>query len=101
MMMMTTTTTKTTTTTIINYNNNNNNDDDDDDDYGDYGDDDDDDNNNRTESTIPYFKNLHTRPRTISNTYAQVARAQSCSNHVQHIHRISRATCGVSRGKRL
>ena len=31
--------------------------------------------------------------RTVSNTYAQVARAQSCANHVQHIERLSRATC--------
>ena len=29
---------------------------------------------------------------TISNTYAQVARAQSCENHVQHIERSSRAS---------
>ena len=37
--------------------------------------------------------NLLTAPRTVSNTYAQVARAQSCANHVQHIERLSRATC--------
>ena len=30
--------------------------------------------------------------RTVSNTYAQVARAQSCANHVQHIERLSRAS---------
>ena len=29
---------------------------------------------------------------TISNTYAQVARTQSCTNHVQHIERLSRAS---------
>ena len=29
----------------------------------------------------------------VSNTYAQVARAQQCANHVQHIERLSRATC--------
>ena len=37
-----------------------------------------------------------TAPGTVSNTYAQVARAQSCANHVQHIGR-SRATCRVVR----
>ena len=36
--------------------------------------------------------NLLTAPRTVSNTYAQVARAQSCANHVQHIERLSCAT---------
>ena len=40
--------------------------------------------------------NLLTAPRTASNTYAQVARTQSCANHVQHIERFSRATCRVS-----
>ena len=39
-----------------------------------------------------YFYNLLTAPRTVSNTYAQVARAQSCANHVQHIERLSRAS---------
>ena len=38
------------------------------------------------------FYNLLTAPRTVSNTYAQVARAQSCANHVQHIERLSRAS---------
>ena len=38
------------------------------------------------------FYNLLTAPRTVSNTYAQVARAQSCANHVQHIQRLSRAS---------
>ena len=32
-----------------------------------------------------FFYDLLTAPRTVSNTYAQVARAQSCANHVQHI----------------
>ena len=32
-------------------------------------------------------------PRTVSNTYAQVAQAQLCANHVQHIERLSSATC--------
>ena len=39
------------------------------------------------------FYNLLTAPRTVSNTYARVARAQSCANHVQHIRRLSRVTC--------
>ena len=43
-----------------------------------------------------YF--LLTAPRTVSNTYAQVAWAPSCANHVQHIQRLSRATCHVTRG---
>ena len=44
------------------------------------------------------FCYLLTSPRTVSNTYAQVARAQSCANHVQHIEHVSRATCRVPRG---
>ena len=40
-----------------------------------------------------FFYNLLTAPRTVSNTNAQVARAQSCANHVQHIELLSRATC--------
>ena len=31
------------------------------------------------------FYKLLTGPRTVSNTYAQVARAQSCANHEQHV----------------
>ena len=42
------------------------------------------------------FNNLLTEPRTVSNTYAQVALAQTCANHVQHIERLSRATCRVT-----
>ena len=38
------------------------------------------------------FYNLLTAPRTVSNTYDQVARAQPCANHVQHIERLSRAS---------
>ena len=45
---------------------------------------------------IQDFHNLLTAPRTVSNTYAQVARAQPCANHVQHIERLSRATCRVT-----
>ena len=44
------------------------------------------------------FDHLLTSPRTVSNTHAQVARAQSCANHVQHIELLSRATCRVPRG---
>ena len=39
-----------------------------------------------------FFYNLLTAPRTVSNTYAQVAQAQLCANHVQHIERLSRAS---------
>ena len=39
------------------------------------------------------FYNLLTAPRIVSNTHAQVAQAQSCANHMQHIERLSRATC--------
>ena len=38
------------------------------------------------------FYNLLTVPRTVSNTYAQVAQAQQCANHVQHIERLSCAS---------
>ena len=38
------------------------------------------------------FLQSSSAPRTVSNTYAQVARAQSCANHVQHIERLSRAS---------
>ena len=44
------------------------------------------------------FCNLLTAPRTFSNTHAQVVMAKSCANHVQHIERLSRATCRVPRG---
>ena len=46
---------------------------------------------------IRNFHNLLTATRTVSNTYAQVAWAQSCANHVLHIERLSRATCRVPR----
>ena len=39
------------------------------------------------------FDNLLTAPQTVSNTYDPVAQAQSCANHVQHIKRLSQATC--------
>ena len=38
------------------------------------------------------FYNFLTEPRTVSNTHGQVAQAQSCANHVQHIERRSRAS---------
>ena len=45
-----------------------------------------------------YFYSLLTRiPRTVSNTYVLVTRTQPCPYHVQHIERLSRATC-VPRG---
>ena len=37
--------------------------------------------------------NLLTAPQTVSNTYAQVVRAQSCADHMQYIKRLSHATC--------
>ena len=46
------------------------------------------------------FYSLLTAPRTVSNTYAQVAQAQSFANHVQHIERLSHvqhAVCHVIR----
>ena len=54
-------------------------------------------NNNRNPRRISrFFYNLPTAPRTVSNMQAQVARAQPCENHVQHIERPSRATCRVT-----
>ena len=44
------------------------------------------------------FSNLLTVLLTVSNTYAQVARVQLCTNHVQHIQLSSRTTCSVPRG---
>ena len=44
------------------------------------------------------FCHLLTARRTVSNTYPPVARVQLCANHVQHIERLSRATCRVPRG---
>ena len=68
---------------IINSNNSNNN------------------NNNNSNNGLQrrncrFFCNLLTEPRTVSNTCAQVARVHSCANHVQHIERLSRATCRVT-----
>ena len=47
---------------------------------------------------LDLFYNFLTAPRTVSNMYTQVAQAQSCANHVQHIERLSRATCYMPRG---
>ena len=51
----------------------------------------------RRDSRFFFFYNLLTAPRTVCNTYTQVAMAQLCANHVQHIGRSSRVTC-VPRG---
>ena len=52
-----------------------------------------DNNNNRIQRRYSrLFYNLLTAPRAASNTYTQVARAQSCANHMQHIERLSRAS---------
>ena len=54
-------------------------------------------NNNRIQSSnLRFFYNLLTAPRIVSNTHVQVARAQSCPNHVQHTERLSRATCRIT-----
>ena len=45
---------------------------------------------------IQDFYNFLIEPRTVSNTCAQVARTQSCENQVQHIQRLSLATCRVT-----
>ena len=42
------------------------------------------------------FFYLLTAPRTVSSTFAQVAQAQYCANHVQHIERFSRVTSRVT-----
>ena len=41
--------------------------------------------------------NLLTTLWTVSNVYTQVARAQSCANHMQHVKRLSHA-CRVPHG---
>ena len=49
-----------------------------------------------------FFNNLLTAPRTVSNTYAQGVRAQSCTNHVQHMaaHHVQHVVCHVVGGDR-
>ena len=49
-------------------------------------------NNNRTQRRYSRLFTISSQRRSVSNTYAQVARAQSCANHVQHIERLSRAS---------
>ena len=47
-----------------------------------------------------FLNNLLTAPRTVSNTYAQVARAQSCANHVPHTSsafHVQHVVCHVER----
>ena len=48
--------------------------------------------------TIPEFYILLTAPRTVSNTYAHVAKEPSYANHVQHIECVSYAACPEPRG---
>ena len=43
-----------------------------------------------------FFHNLLFAPRTVSNMYVQVAHAQLCANHMQHIQRLSCAACHVT-----
>ena len=42
---------------------------------------------------VPDFNSLFTVLWTVSNTFAQVARVQSCANHMQHIEHLPHATC--------
>ena len=42
------------------------------------------------------FFTISLQRRELSQTHFEVARAQSCANHVQHIERLSRATCRVA-----
>ena len=44
------------------------------------------------------FYNLLTAPRTVSSKCAQVAKLQSCANHMQNTERLSWATCRVQCG---
>ena len=44
------------------------------------------------------FLNLFTTLQTVSNTYTQVAPAQSCTNHMQNIKHLSPAICRVPWG---
>ena len=96
---------------MCNNNNNddngdNNNNEDDDDDNNNNNNNDGDDNINMMimmmmialKGALQDLYNLLAALRTVSNTYAQVARAQSCANHVQHIGRLLCATCHLPRG---
>ena len=57
-------------------------------------------NGNRTERRNSRFSSLRREPSELSppQSYALVARAQSCANHLQHIGRLSRETFRVPRG---
>ena len=55
-------------------------------------------NNIHVEGAIQDFYNFLSAPQTVSNLSAEVAWAQLCANHVQHIKRLSRATCSVPVG---
>ena len=44
-------------------------------------------------SAVRDIYNLLTALWTVSNTYAQVAGAQLCSNHMQHVRCLAHATC--------
>ena len=47
--------------------------------------------------TIHDFYSLLNGLKIVSSTHAQVARAQTCANHVQHTELLPRATCRVPR----
>ena len=49
-------------------------------------------NNNRIQRRYSKFFTISSQRRKLSQTCAQVARAQSCANHVQRIERLSRAS---------
>ena len=49
-------------------------------------------NNNRFQRRYSRFFAISSQRRELSQTYAQVVRAQPCANHVQHIERLSRAS---------
>ena len=54
-------------------------------------------NNNRIQRRYSRFFTISSQRRTLSpNTHTQVTQAQSCANRVQHIERLSRATCRVT-----
>ena len=55
-----------------------------------------DNNNNRIERCNSRFLQSPQCAKTLSNMYSQVARAQSYTNQVQHIKRLSCATCCVT-----
>ena len=64
--------------------------------HGDVGSNNNNNNNHIQRCSLRFFNNLLAAPRTVSSSYTQVARVQSCANHVQHIERLSHATCRVA-----